>query len=353
MGAYPQMQQIIRWAIVIMLASLLAGCAFMNRENTYLMNQVEDNLWPEDTAMQVLVFPVVFPIGFAALLVDVVVVHPSTVVGDAWADTEDLLWRGMRWEERYVTECAALPWRAILTPVVLTGDFLGRSFFDIPSRAEQEREEREEEERTVTLDELKEEFRQEGLDERLLEIDSLLNQSDYQEAMVSLRTFLHELYQTHGRLAERDELFISEKFLYEVNKHYHIRYLLAMLRTIHGMGCYERIPHLDNIRFLRDTESMEKAEKILDDMWASSNPEARWAAFRFRMVLLVEPSERLPYIKEALEDPAPILRYSALLMLENSSVLNKVTEAVEVIAESDEDPINRNLARSMLGIEEE
>jgi hypothetical protein len=235
------MKQIIRWIGAIVLASLIAGCAFMNRDNTHMLNQVEDNLWPEETAMQVLAFPVVFPIGFAALLVDIVVVHPASVASDAWEDTEDLLWKGMRWEERYVTECAALPWRALFTPVVMTGDFLGRSFFDIPTRAEQERRAREEKEKTAKLDE----------------------------------------------------------------------------------------------------------------MLASEDPAARWAAFRLRMKIHSKTSERIPCIEKALKDPSPIIRYAALLMLENRKILHEVIDLVKVIAESDEDPINRSLARSLIKDEED
>ncbi|MBU0755591.1 MAG: hypothetical protein KJ645_10665, partial [Planctomycetes bacterium] len=74
---------------------------------------------------------------------DVVVVHPASVVGDAWEDTADLLWDDLDWHRQYVTECAALPWRSVMTPVVFAGDFLGRSLFNIPDQAEAARKEEE------------------------------------------------------------------------------------------------------------------------------------------------------------------------------------------------------------------
>lgn len=134
------MSSCLRLLVLCGLLVLVSGCAFMNRENTVLMNQVEERLWPEDTLMQVVAFPVVFPLGFVAVLIDISVVHPASVVGDAWDETSDVLWDELDWDTQYVTECAALPWRALMTPLFFAGDFFVRALFNIPTRAEEERE---------------------------------------------------------------------------------------------------------------------------------------------------------------------------------------------------------------------
>ena len=97
----------------------------MNRENTPLFNQVEEHLVPEETVWQVAAFPLTFPLGIAALVVDGLIIHPVSVIGDAAGDTGDCCWDNFDWDEQYVTECACLPWRVVFTPIVFTTTFVG------------------------------------------------------------------------------------------------------------------------------------------------------------------------------------------------------------------------------------
>jgi len=131
-------------ATCLLIALPSGGCAFMNRENPPLLNCVENNLWPEETALQVVCFPIIFPLGLCAVTIDAFAVHPANVVCDSASDTEEALWDGFEWDEHYVTECAALPWRAAFTPVVFTTVFIGRALFDIPNKAAKARRKHEE-----------------------------------------------------------------------------------------------------------------------------------------------------------------------------------------------------------------
>lgn len=131
----------------LLLAPALGGCAIMNRDNTPLLNLVEENLWPDSTGMRIVTFPLVLPTGAVAVILDAVIVHPTLIVDDAIADTGDVAWDNWEWDEKYVSECACLPWRVVFTPFVFCGSFVGRAFFDIPDHAEQERRAAEEAER--------------------------------------------------------------------------------------------------------------------------------------------------------------------------------------------------------------
>jgi hypothetical protein len=109
----------------------------MNRDNTLLLNAVEDHLWPESEPARYALFPVLFPVGLAAVTLDAAILHPAAIIDDAARDTKEALWTGFEWEEKYVTECTALPWRAALSPLFFSFAFAGRSFFDLPERDEE------------------------------------------------------------------------------------------------------------------------------------------------------------------------------------------------------------------------
>jgi hypothetical protein len=91
-------------------------------------------------------------VGFVAIVLDAAIVHPANIIDDAAEDTEEVLWDNFEWDEKYVTECAALPWRVVLTPAIFTGSFLGRSLFDIPRRAEEARQEDEVRQRVDSME---------------------------------------------------------------------------------------------------------------------------------------------------------------------------------------------------------
>jgi len=128
-----------RLAGAALAATLLCagGCAWADRDNRPVWNAMEEHLVPEDDALYYATLPLTFPGGILAFLFDTFVVHPAMVVDDAFEDTADL-WRHTEWTDHYYTEMASVPFRAALTPIAFVISFLGRSAFDLPSRAEAE-----------------------------------------------------------------------------------------------------------------------------------------------------------------------------------------------------------------------
>jgi hypothetical protein len=115
-----------------LLLLLAAGCAMAAPENRRTLLWLDDNLKPASGVARGALLPAAIPIGLAALAVDAVVVHPVTVVDDAWGDTVDLLWttRG----ETPLRQALFAPIAALATPFVFAGDFLGRCNFAIAPR---------------------------------------------------------------------------------------------------------------------------------------------------------------------------------------------------------------------------
>lgn len=113
---------------------LCSGCAVFNRNNTPALNLVEQHLVPKEQTARLISAPLVVPIGFAAATLDMVLLHPISVAGDAWDDTNELLWQHQDWDNRYVTTTVLNAPRVLAVPVVFTTDFLARSSFDISRR---------------------------------------------------------------------------------------------------------------------------------------------------------------------------------------------------------------------------
>ncbi|MBU3948448.1 MAG: hypothetical protein KJ826_09550 [Proteobacteria bacterium] len=121
-------------AVLVVIALFINGCAVFNRENTPILNAFEKYCVPEDKTFRIISSPVIIPTGLVAVSIDALVVHPISVVDDAADDTVDLLWDNINWDKKYVTECASIAPRIVCSPIILTGDFLGRSLFDIDGR---------------------------------------------------------------------------------------------------------------------------------------------------------------------------------------------------------------------------
>jgi len=119
-----------RTLLVAALGLLCSSCAFMNRRNLPVMNFCRERLVPENRTARLALAPVTLPLCAAAGVLDAALVHPASVVGDAWLDTEQLLWRSSG--RGYVTECALFPVRAGLTPAVWLIQFASRAVFDRP-----------------------------------------------------------------------------------------------------------------------------------------------------------------------------------------------------------------------------
>lgn len=113
---------------------LCNGCAVFNRNNTPALNAVEQHLVPTNKTAQLISAPVVIPLGFVAATLDMVLLHPLSVAGDAWDDTNDILWQGLDFDHHYVTTTVMNAPRLAAMPVLFTGDFLARSSFDISRR---------------------------------------------------------------------------------------------------------------------------------------------------------------------------------------------------------------------------
>jgi hypothetical protein len=110
------------------------GCAVFNRNNTPALNLVEQYMVPKDQTARVLSYPVVVPIGMVAGTMDMLVLHPLSVAGDAWDDTNEFLWSKLDWDNQYVTTTVVNAPLVAFEPVVFTLDFLARSSFDISRR---------------------------------------------------------------------------------------------------------------------------------------------------------------------------------------------------------------------------
>lgn len=122
-------------ALIISLQLLFCGgCAVFNRNNTPALNYVEAHWVPKDTTARAISSPVLVPLGFTAATLDLVLFHPISVAGDAWHDTNDILWRNLDWDDKYVTTTVLNAPRAVAVPVVFTVDLLARSSFDISRR---------------------------------------------------------------------------------------------------------------------------------------------------------------------------------------------------------------------------
>lgn len=119
-----------------------SGCAVFNRQNTPLLNGVEKHLVPKENPGRALSYPVVLPLGLAAVTLDMFLIHPLSVIPDSLRDTKDLLWTNLEWKKEYATTSATLIPRSAASPPVFAASFLARSFFDMEprnSKAQQER----------------------------------------------------------------------------------------------------------------------------------------------------------------------------------------------------------------------
>lgn len=120
-----------RLAYTLLMATLLisSGCAVFNRNNTPALNFVEKNLIPKEDPARTISYPELYRLGWWQHQLTCLYFIRSSVISESWDDTTDMLWKKMPWETQYATTSASLIPRAVLTPVIFTGDFLFRSTF--------------------------------------------------------------------------------------------------------------------------------------------------------------------------------------------------------------------------------
>jgi hypothetical protein len=163
---------------------IFSGCAFMNRNNTPLLNLTENYLVPRTRPARVISYPVTIPVSLVAVSADILLVHPVRVIEDAALDTKDI-WDipASEWEQQYITSSVSFLPRAVATPLFFTGDWLARSLFDIPRKAPErlvvKRMNRSEDIRAENIAQLKTSalvaLRAGNYDEALILADKLLN----------------------------------------------------------------------------------------------------------------------------------------------------------------------------------
>ena len=131
----------------------LSSCAWTERDNRPVWNAFESSMVPSSEGAFYVTLPLTIPLGLGAILIDTFVAHPLQVVDDA-ADDSAGLWCDLDFENHYYTEAGFVPLRAVGTPCVFLGSFLGRSMFVWPSAEEEEqrRVSRQARQRQQTLD---------------------------------------------------------------------------------------------------------------------------------------------------------------------------------------------------------
>lgn len=122
----------IRLVVLITLTSAVlsacTGCAiFVDEENRYLLNTLDEKVQFESTGAKVAAAPVFIPVGLAAGLTDAVIVHPLVSIPEAYRDTNETVWENPEGSE-FRQAMIFLP-KVVATPLVFCGDWALRVVF--------------------------------------------------------------------------------------------------------------------------------------------------------------------------------------------------------------------------------
>ncbi|HTE06719.1 MAG TPA: hypothetical protein VK824_11020 [Planctomycetota bacterium] len=109
---------------------LLTACAVADKRNRLTLNAMDEHLAPESAAGRWAAAPVAFPAALLGLAMDALVVHPASVLDDAWRDTQDWLWTPRPSESRF-RRAVLLPLVVLATPLVYAGDWLRHALFRV------------------------------------------------------------------------------------------------------------------------------------------------------------------------------------------------------------------------------
>jgi len=326
-------------AVACLLLTCLTSCAFLNRDNTLLLNAVEDNLWPEETAMRVLAFPVVFPCGLAAICVDTIVIHPISIIDDAANDTYEHLWDEWDWENHYVTECASLPWRCAFTPVWFSCDFLARAFFDVTESAKQARratEADEQDEKQAAIRNARRKDHIQAVFNQMQDKSKSMSTNDKIKQIEMLNRLIYDCIDGMDPI-ERREL-VS-------------RYRGIVLQASFDYGCYDLF---DRPSWLSDIEMGGPDEQtycLINEKKESPNALNRWIAilYCFKYPEGFDPLKA--QIHSAFCDKSPVVRHATLTWIQRNNILINHPDLFSVLnnaADKETDSINSSLFRAIL-----
>jgi len=109
--------------------SLLCGCACTNRDNHFVLKNMDEAVKLKSVTARCLLAPVIIPTGTAAFAIDAVVTIPIMAVPKAWDDVYELYWKPREVSAMRKT-LMFLPIVA-LTPVTFAGDWALRCIFDV------------------------------------------------------------------------------------------------------------------------------------------------------------------------------------------------------------------------------
>ena len=117
------------YVAALLLWSVLSGCAVFDEDNRRLLKAMDGAIRSESTGARIALAPAMIPAGTAALMTDMVIVHPVCVIPDAADDVYELYWkpRDIDWLRRTLL----FPIIVVATPPTFLFDCLGRAIFDL------------------------------------------------------------------------------------------------------------------------------------------------------------------------------------------------------------------------------
>lgn len=311
--------------IVLALGAMtaLSGCMLTRPDSGPTFSLVEEHLVPENRTAQYALLPVFIPIGTVAALTDAAIVHPAMILEDTASDTQDVLWSHFRWDEAYMTECAALPWRVAATPIFFSGMWLGRVLFEIP-----------------------------GDVSRLHDADSPEAQA-LRDKEAGIIAEAKELMAA-GNPDEALKLLIANQTVdWSRPQEEQQEYVLLMFRAALDGKRYEVFEELMRGPYFQHTATPEFGGMI-DELLASESPYARSVAYGWRIdVKQGQPEDARAILHQMLNDESEVVRALALQRIQpwsysRESMGPELETDLERIKTGDASAYNRDKAAAVL-----
>lgn len=237
--------------MAVLAAAPLSGCMLTRPDSGPAFRYVQDHLVPENRTAQYVLLPVFIPLGAAAALTDAAVIHPVMIIDDTAEETANSLWSNMKWDEQYMTESAALPWRTVATPLFFSGMWVGRVLFEIPDEFRQ----------TVAEDPTDYAELAKNQAEVMSRAQALMDTGEAEEAL-KLLIANQEINWANPREEQQD-------------------YVLMIFRAAMESGRYEIFEEFAHGPYFQ-VRMTDEFDELLDAMLASENPYARGVAFGWK-----------------------------------------------------------------------